>query len=69
MSEAADLLRRLPLFAALGVAALAAVAERTVTRSLAGGAQLFREGEPCQGLYVVMRGRMAVFRASADGRE
>ena len=66
MSEAADLLRRLPLFAALGVAALA---ERTVTRSLAGGAQLFREGEPCQGLYVVMRGRMAVFRASADGRE
>lgn len=69
MSEAADFLRRLPLFAALGDTALAAVAERTVTRSLAGGALLFREGEPCRGLYVVMRGRMAVFRASADGRE
>ncbi len=69
MSEAADFLRRLPLFAGLGEAALAAVAQRTVARSVAAGTRLFREGEPCKGLYVVVSGRVAVYRASADGRE
>ena len=44
MSQAADFLRRLPLFAALGDAALAAVAERTVVRPVPSGTLLFREG-------------------------
>ncbi len=69
MSEAATFLRRLPLFGALSDGALAAVAERTVARSVPAGSALFREGEPCRGLYVVMTGRVAVYRASADGRE
>ncbi len=69
MKEAADLLRRLPLFSAIGPAALDAVAQRTVPRSVPAGTRLFAEGEPCKGLYVVASGRVSVYRASPDGRE
>ena len=69
MSEAADLLRRLPLFAAISESALQSVAERTVPRSVHTGTRLFAEGEACKGLYVVASGRVAVYRASPDGRE
>lgn len=69
MSEAAAFLRRLPLFASLGESALAAVAERTVPRSVSAGTRLFREGEPCRGLYIVASGRVVVYRAASDGRE
>ncbi len=67
--DARDFLRRLPLFAGLGEQALAEVAQRTVPRSVPAGTLLFREGEPCKGLYVVASGRVSVYRASADGRE
>lgn len=67
--EAAAFLRGLPLFAGLGETALREIAERTVPRSVAAGTRLFREGEPCKGLYVVMVGRVVVYRASPDGRE
>ena len=69
MSEAADFLRRLPLFAGLGEKALGEVTQRTVARSAPAGTQLFREGEPCKGLYIVATGRVTVYRASPDGRE
>jgi CRP/FNR family cyclic AMP-dependent transcriptional regulator len=69
MSDAAELLRRLPLFATISPPALDAVAERTVPRTVAAGTRLFAEGEVCQGLYVVASGRVAVYRASPDGRE
>ena len=67
--EAADVLRRLPLFAALGEQALQEVAQRTVPRSAPAGTQLFRQGEPCKGLHIVGAGRVTVYRSSADGRE
>lgn len=64
-----EVLRRLPLFARLGDEALAAVAERTVVRSVSEGTLLFRRGEACKGLYVVVQGAVRVYRASTDGRE
>jgi len=67
--EHAAALARLPLFAALGEEALLAVAHRTVVRTLPRGAQLFRKGEPCRGLHVVLEGRVKVYRASPDGQE
>jgi CRP/FNR family transcriptional regulator len=30
---------------------------------------VFRQGEPCQGLYVVVEGRVRVYRANGEGRE
>jgi CRP/FNR family transcriptional regulator len=67
--ERASALARLSIFAALGEDALEAVARRTVERTLARGAQLFRKGEPCRGLHVVLEGRVKVYRASPDGQE
>lgn len=67
--ETQRLLRGLALFSALDDTALEQVASRTVQRAVSRGATLFREGRPCQGLYVVVEGRIKVYRASADGRE
>lgn len=68
-SEARALLRKLSIFTHLSDAALDAVARRTIVRSLPRGRQLFRRGDPCQGLYVVVQGTVRVFRANQDGRE
>lgn len=69
MAETVELLRRLPLFARLSETALAVVALRTVQRTLPRDAVLFRRGEPCHGLYVVVAGQVKVYRASPDGTE
>lgn len=67
--DATDVLKRLPLFAGLSDDAVRAVAARTVPRTLRSNAQLFRRGEACHGLYIVVEGRIQVYRASPDGRE
>jgi len=64
-----DLLRRLPLFSRLGEDALERVRRRVVVRSVPRRTLLFREGEPCRGLFVVVRGRVRVYRANREGRE
>lgn len=70
MSERpAEILRALPLFARLGEGALEAVARRTVVRPLARDQALFRVGEPCHGLYVVLGGAIRVYRSNGEGRE
>ncbi|HEX8361452.1 MAG TPA: Crp/Fnr family transcriptional regulator [Longimicrobium sp.] len=67
--EARDVLRGLPMFAALDATVLDAVASRTVGRSYPQHGRVFRQGEPCQGLFVVVEGRVRIYRASRDGRE
>src|SRR5690606_35221150 len=49
--------------------ALEAVARRTVIRNVSRGTLLFRGGEPCQGLYVVLEGSVRVYRSNSEGRE
>lgn len=67
--SALELLHRLPLFAQLSPQALQAVAARTVTRRVSRSEILFRRGDPCRGLYVIVSGTVQVYRATADGRE
>ena len=70
MSEnPAELLRALPLFTRLGEGSLESVARRTVIRSVPKEAALFRAGEPCHGLYVVLEGAIRVYRSNPEGRE
>jgi CRP-like cAMP-binding protein len=69
MTQAQEALRGLPLFSHLDEAALEAVARRTVIRQVPRDGVIFRRGDPCAGLYVVLEGRVRVYRASADGRE
>ncbi|CAN5807137.1 Crp/Fnr family transcriptional regulator [soil metagenome] len=68
-TEAIEALRRLPLFRELSGASLTTIAERSVFRSVRRDTIIFRRGEPCRGLYIVIRGLVRVYRASPDGRE
>lgn len=69
MGDTIRMLRALPLFARLDDAALEAVAARTLTRGYPADTLLFRAGQPSRGMYVVVEGRVRVFRARSDGRE
>jgi CRP/FNR family transcriptional regulator, cyclic AMP receptor protein len=68
-TEAIEALRRLTLFRGLSIASLSTIAERSVFRSMRRDTIIFRRGEPCRGLHIVIRGQIRVFRASPDGRE
>jgi len=64
-----ELLKSLTLFSSLSDVSLAAVADRTVERVYPRGAMVFRRGETCHGLYVVLEGQVKIYRSSPDGRE
>lgn len=57
------------MFADLPSDDIEAVSECCVTRKLAKGESLFREGQPAEGFYVVQSGAINVFRITPDGRE
>lgn len=48
---------------------LKTIASRCRRRSRQPGESLFREGEPCRDLYILVAGRVKCFRASPEGRE
>ncbi len=64
-----ELLQSLALFSKLSDSSLAAVVDRTSERSYPRGAMIFRKGETCHGLYVVLEGKVKIYRSSQDGRE
>lgn len=62
------LLRQVPLFAGLDDLALSRLSARSGIRSYPAGRLLFTAGEPCRGLYVVVEGRVRIYRTSPSGR-
>jgi CRP/FNR family transcriptional regulator, cyclic AMP receptor protein len=69
MERVIEILRRLPIFAGVGEDALAAAARRVVCRRYPRESIIFRRGEPCRGLFVVIDGSVRVYRSRSDGRE
>jgi CRP/FNR family transcriptional regulator len=65
----ADLLHGISFFRGLSPESLEVVAGRMVRRLAPAGTLLFRKGEPARGLYLLVRGRVEIFRSTADGRE
>jgi len=65
----ADVLRQSPYFTALDDAALAAIAREVRPREAQAGEHILTEGEPCHGLYFVLRGQVRLVKTAADGRE
>lgn len=57
------------LFSALDEAEIASLSRRIVVRRFAAGELLFSEGEPCDGLYVLVAGRIKIFKTAPNGRE
>lgn len=69
MTPIIDELAAAPLFEGLDpdqIAPLAAIAQR---RSIAAGAELFAEGDPAEGFYVVCSGKVKVYHLSPEGKE
>lgn len=62
-------LARIPAFAGLGVRGLARVAAVARWEDYERGAFLLYEGEPCQAVHFIVRGRVRVSKVSTEGRE
>ena len=70
MTESIEsLLRKTPLFASLTENEIKALATRVSKRRVQRGELLFGEGDPCKGLYLVVSGKIRIFKVSAEGRE
>ncbi len=68
-AETAAVLRGVRLFAQVPERELRELAIHAVPREFPARALLFRRGEPCRGLHVVIAGRLEVYTSSPDGRE
>jgi CRP-like cAMP-binding protein len=62
MSASLELLRPLPLFAALSPDELGKIAELCETKSHESGEYIFREGEPGNRLYIIVDGSVRISR-------
>jgi len=45
------------------------LAARTVRKLFSAGELIFSEGEPCNGLHIIARGKVRIFKTSMSGRE
>ncbi len=67
--EITSCLRRLPFFTGLGEEELQAVGDMMITRRYKKQMIIFMEGEPGEGLYIVISGKVKLFKLLDDGRE
>jgi len=63
------LLRNIPLFAGLGEADLAALQAIARVRECPRGELLFSDGERAEGFFVVLDGKVKVYKLSSEGKE
>jgi len=63
------ILRKTPLFASLTETEMQALASRAIRKRFQKNEQLFAEGDPCTGLYLVAAGKIRIFKLSPSGRE
>jgi CRP/FNR family transcriptional regulator len=69
MKNIADVIAQTPLFGGLPDDQLRAIRAIAVTRRFDKGQSIFSEGQPGDGFYVVMSGRIKIFKVSAEGKE
>ncbi len=63
------MLASLPLFSCLPKEQLEQVADCVLHQNLAKGETIFQEGEPAKGFYILVRGKIKVFKLSMEGKE
>ena len=64
-----ETLRGVSIFRNLSRDAIDLVADRMVHRLVPAGSILFRKGEQARGVYLLVKGRVEIYRSTADGRE
>ncbi len=67
--QAADVLRKTPLFATLPEEDLRWVASVAVPRRFGKKEAMFREGDAVEGFYVIASGKVKVYKLSEEGKE
>jgi CRP/FNR family transcriptional regulator len=67
--DLASVLERTPLLSSLSAGELQLLAARTGRKHFSTGQLLFSEGEPCNGLHIIARGKVRIFKTSISGRE
>ena len=67
--DLAQVLAKAPLLADLSPNELQLLAALTVRKLFISGELLFSEGEPCNGLHIIARGKVRIFKTSVNGRE
>jgi len=67
--ERIDTMATVPLFKGLSAAQLDGLARAFPRRSYAAGETVFREGEPAEGFYVLLAGRLKIYKLSMEGKE
>ena len=67
--DLASVLQKTALLSSLSPQELQLLAGRTVRKLFSTGELLFSEGEPCNGLHIVSRGKVRIFKTSMSGRE
>lgn len=67
--DLAAVLGRTALLSGLSQPELQMLAARTTRKLLGAGELLFSEGDPCNGLHIIARGRVRIFKTSMSGRE
>jgi len=67
--DLAQVLAKATLLADLSPNELQLLAARTVRKLFISGELLFSEGEPCNGLHIIARGKVRIFKTSVNGRE
>jgi CRP/FNR family cyclic AMP-dependent transcriptional regulator len=67
--DLAAVLEKAALLSSLSQPELKMLAARTVRKLFSAGELLFSEGEPCNGLHIIARGRVRIFKTSMSGRE
>lgn len=68
-SDLAAILEKTALLSSLSRSEILSLAARTALRHFRNGELLFSEDEPCHGLHIVARGKVRIFKTSANGRE
>lgn len=62
-------LEKTQLFSGLSAAERESLGKRAIRKSHANGERLFTEDDACQGLFVIVRGAVRIFKSSPNGRE
>lgn len=68
-TDLAAVLEKTALLSSLSREELQTLAARTVRKLFSAGELLFSEGEPCNGLNIIARGKVRIFKTSVNGRE
>lgn len=68
-TDLAAVLAKTALLSGLSQPELQLLAAKTVRKLFSTGELLFSEGEPCNGLHIISKGKVRIFKTSVGGRE